>query len=112
MRIFKWSIILMIILLIALILLSPGLISANSYTEKTTYKQGITHFFQVANAANPTPTPFQPLPPTPTYLPDVEVRSIKAKPTQDEEESSNIPAPVPTFPAGSRFNFLLLGFYS
>jgi LCP family protein required for cell wall assembly len=109
MRIFKWSIIFMIISLIALILVSPGLINAMSYTGKTTPNQGITHFIQVANAANPTPTPFQPLPPTPTYLPDVEVKSIKAKPTQTEEDSSNIPAPAPTFPPGSRFNFLLLG---
>ena len=109
MRLLKWSILCTIILLIVLILLSPWLISAMSHTEETTLNEGITYLINVADGANPTPTPFQPLPPTPTYLPKAEALSIRAKPTQAVDDSPQESGPAPTIPPGSRLNFLLLG---
>jgi LCP family protein required for cell wall assembly len=114
MRLFKWSLLFLTILLIALIFISPGLISARSLIEETT-PEGVSRVVQlvgIPEGATPTPTPFQPLPPTPTYLPDIETLSVKPKSTEFVEAREDNPwdsNPVPTIPPGTRINLLLLG---
>ena len=109
MRLVKWYLFCTIILLIALIFLSPGLISASSNTEETTLQMSIGQLIDIPKKTNPTPTPFQPLPPTPTYLPEVESISARKKTTQVSEELPHESSPAPTIPPGSRLNLLLLG---
>ena len=110
MRQFKWFLICTIILLIALIFLNPGFINTMSHAQDTTPNGSIAQLVSVPEGATPTPTPFQPLPPTPTYLPEVETLSAMEKPAKDED--NDLPSesgPAPTIPPGSRINLLLLG---
>ncbi len=109
----KWLILLLIIPLIALVFISPGLIQATPLVvEATIVPQGNTSspLVNVPGDATPTPTPFQPLPPTPTYLPEVELRSISARSTRKaDSENPWDQSPVPTLASGERLNLLLLG---
>ena len=114
MRLFKWSLLLLTVMLIALIFISPGLISARSSAREAT-PAGVNRVGQLVEipaGATPTPTPFQPLPPTPTYLPDVETLSVLPKSIEPAETDAQNPwdsNPVPTIPPGTRVNLLLLG---
>jgi anionic cell wall polymer biosynthesis LytR-Cps2A-Psr (LCP) family protein len=109
MRLLKWFLICTIILLIALIFMSPGFISATSYTEETPQSNSITQLVSIPDGATPTPTPFQPLPPTPTFLPPVESLSSNAKPKKAANQVPPDSGPAPSIPPGSRVNLLLLG---
>jgi LCP family protein required for cell wall assembly len=85
-----------------------------SYSEESTPQASITPMItpqpsSVPGQTNPTPTPFQPLPPTPTYLPKAEERSIKPKPTKVKDENSQEIGPALEIPTGSHMNLLLLG---
>jgi LCP family protein required for cell wall assembly len=115
MRKFKWLILILTIPLLALIFVSPGLIQAMSLTTTEDIpEQDNQQLVGMPSDATPTPTPFQPLPPTPTYLPEIELGSIAAKSTQTikagkDSENPWESGPVPTLPPGSRVNLLLLG---
>jgi LCP family protein required for cell wall assembly len=117
MRKFKWFILFLTIPLIALIFISPGLIQAMPLAVEATFvpqSSAVAQLIGVPGDATPTPTPFQPLPPTPTYLPEVELQSISARAARKSgsDESSDNPwekSPVPTLASGERINLLLLG---
>jgi polyisoprenyl-teichoic acid--peptidoglycan teichoic acid transferase len=114
MRLFKSSLLFCILILAALIFISPGLISARSSSEKATPSGAsrVVQLVEVPQGATPTPTPFQPLPPTPTYLPEVEALSVipkSIKPAKNNEDNPWDSNPVPTIPPGTRINLLLLG---
>lgn len=102
---FKWLILLLIVPLIALIYISPGLIQAMSLQTEATPISDNRQLIDIPSDATPTPTPFQPLPPTATYLPKEGLNSISAKADQPSSDSDSIPA----LPQGSRINLLLLG---
>ena len=106
MRPFKWYIPSMIILVITLVFLSPGLINAMSYTGETAKNGNGTQLVGAPDGA--TPTPFQPLPPTPTYLPAEKSPSSPPK-TNREKDTPQDAGPAPTFPPESHINLLLLG---
>lgn len=109
MRKIKWILICTSIFLITLIFLSPGFISAMSYTEEVAPYFDISQSVSTPENIQPTPTPFQPLPPTPTYLPTIEVQSISAKPTKTPDEPPKETEPPLTFALEDRLNLLLLG---
>ncbi len=105
MRKLLWFIPLLVIPLVALILFDPGMIRAMSVDAQTT-PGGIP------SGATPTPTPFQPLAPTPTYLPQAETLSTAAKsirPADTTEDQPTDSVPIPTIPSEGRINLLLLG---
>ena len=113
----KWFIVLLILPLITLIFLSPRLMQAMTLASEATpqpSENGVALLVDIPAGATPTPTPFQPLPPTPTYLPEIERGSIAARATQikDNAEGGDNPwdtSPAPTLVAGKRINLLLLG---
>jgi LCP family protein required for cell wall assembly len=120
MRKLKWLTLLFIVSLVILVFIGPGLIQAMSQPVEATpqpkSEESNLQLVGIPNDATPTPTPFQPLPPTPTYLPKVEeLRSISARatkaPKDDSEESDNPweKSPAATLEAGERMNLLLLG---
>ncbi len=112
MRKLLWFLPLLIIPLIALIFFNPGLISAMSVDTQTNPTSKIPQLVSIPSGATPTPTPFQPLEPTPTFLPEVETLSTTAKsikPAEQKEDKSDGSEPIPTIPSGGRINLLLLG---
>jgi len=109
MRQFKWYIVSTIIFLITLAFLGLGMISSTSYAQETTSNVSVAQLGDIHDGTTPTPTPFQPLPPTPTYLPEEKSLSSSSKPTQAEDDTIKESAPAPKIPPGSRFNLLLLG---
>lgn len=112
MRKLLWFIPLFIIPLAALVFFNPGLISAMSGDAQMTPARETSQLVSVPPGATPTPTPFQPLAPTPTYLPEVETLSTAAKSIKPADTSKDDPleiVPIPTIPSKNRINFLLLG---
>ena len=107
MRLIKWTLICIMILLLTLVFLSPGYINAVSSTEEVA-SNNKAPYVDISNESIPTPTPFQPLPPTPTYLPKLGSLSARTKSTEavNKQQESG---PVSTIPPGTRLNLLLLG---
>jgi LCP family protein required for cell wall assembly len=95
------------ILLVGVIAFSPGLMRAMPLPDDGTPQVQVSTvavLVTVPPDAAPTPTPFQPLAPTPTYLPEVAGESISPKPTQQPENGT-----IPALSSEGRVNFLLLG---
>ncbi len=112
MRKLLWLIPLIIIPLATLIFFNPGLISAMSIDAQSTPSSETSQLISIPSGATPTPTPFQPLAPTPTYLPEVKTLSTAAKsiqPADIKEDKPEDSAPIPTIPSEGRVNLLLLG---
>jgi LCP family protein required for cell wall assembly len=103
---YKWLLLLLIVPLMALIYVSPGLIRAMSVTIEAPPISKAPQLAEVPANATPTPTPFQPLPPTATYLPKEGLNTISAKAKSAETEKKGSIAPLPS---GGRINLLLLG---
>lgn len=109
MRQVKWFIFCLIIFLIALTFLTPDLLSAKNHTEVPPTQVGIAQLVSTPVGKKPTPTPFQPLPPTPTYLPEVRSQVDETRSAQADDESPPESGPALTIPPDNRLNLLLLG---
>jgi LCP family protein required for cell wall assembly len=104
----KQLILLLSIPLLILACIVPGLMGAVPVNTNRPALQNRATLVGAAPNATPTPTPFQPIPPTPTYLPTI-VPTLAPTPTPNGAQAgSNAPAPL--LPVHTdQVNILLLG---
>ncbi|MBN1666425.1 MAG: LCP family protein [Anaerolineales bacterium] len=107
MRAHKAVLALSLLMLSILACVIPGLIDAPGIGTHT--GQEPIRFISAPLGATPTPTPFQPLPPTPTYLP-TSYPTLLPSSTPASELTSGEGGPVATLAIpGEQINILLLG---